>query len=100
MKLGPPLETIVGVFNAGNARGYHTEVKLVRFVLSRQWNAGAPVAILRKDTKLALGLADRARVRAHLGRAVFGYLERATRKDWARRDYSRLIEYLRRDPRP
>ncbi len=100
MKLGLPLKTIVEVFNSGNARGYHTEVKLSRFVVPRRWNAGASVAILHKDTKLGLALAHRAAAPAHLGRALFGYLHRAATKGWAPLDYTRLIQYLLRDPRP
>ena len=100
VKLGLPLKTIVEVFNAGNARGYHTEVKLARFVVPRRWNAGASVAILHKDTKLGLALAHRTAAPAHLGRALFGYLHRAATKGWASRDYTRLVQYLLRDPRP
>ena len=100
MKLGFPLETIVGVLNAGNARGYHTEVKLARFVVPRTWNAGAPLAIIHKDTKLGLALAHRANAPADLARALFGYVHRAAEKGWAPRDYTRLIQYLLRDPRP
>ncbi len=100
MKLGVSLKTIVEVFNAGNARGYHTKVKLARFVVGRRWNAGAPISILHKDTKLGLALARRAAAPARLGRALFGYLHRAAAKGWASRDYTRLIQYLLRDPRP
>ncbi len=100
MKLGFPLRTIVGVLNAGNARGYHTEVKLARFVVPRTWNAGAPLAIIHKDTKLGLALARRAKAPADIARALFGYVHRATKKGWAPRDYTRLIQYLLIDPRP
>ena len=100
MKLGLPLKTIVEVFNAGNARGYHTEVKLARFVVPRTWNAGAPLAIIHKDTTLGLALARRGAAPSEIARAMFGYVERAKRKGWVSRDYTRLIQYLLTDPRP
>jgi len=100
MKLGLPLKTIVDVFNAGNARGYHTEVKLARFVVPRTWNAGAPLSIIHKDTKLGLALARRGKAPSAIARAMFGYFDRATKKGWSHRDYSRLIQYLLHDPRP
>jgi len=100
MKLGFPLKTIVEVLNAGNARGYHTEVKLARFVVPRTWNAGAPLAIIHKDTKLGLALARRGNAPSSIARAMFGYMDRASKKGWAPRDYTRLIQYLLRDPRP
>jgi 3-hydroxyisobutyrate dehydrogenase-like beta-hydroxyacid dehydrogenase len=99
-RLGFPLEKIVEVLNAGNARGYHTEVKLARFVVPRTWNAGAPLAIIHKDTRLGLALARRAQAPSRIARAMFGYVDRAARKGWAPRDYSRLFQYLLRDPRP
>ena len=100
MRFGFPLRTIVEVLNSGNARGYHTEVKLARFVVPRAWNAGAPLAIIHKDTRLGLGLARRAHAPSRIARAMFGYVDRAARKGWAARDYTRLIQYLLRDPRP
>lgn len=100
MKLGFPLKTIVEVLNAGNARGYHTEVKLARFVVPRTWNAGAPLAIIHKDTKLGLALARRGAAPSRIARAMFGYVDRAVRKGWAPRDYTRIIQYLLRNPRP
>jgi 3-hydroxyisobutyrate dehydrogenase-like beta-hydroxyacid dehydrogenase len=100
MKLGFPLKTIVEVLNAGNARGYHTEIKLARFVVPRTWNAGAPLAIIHKDTKLGLALARRAKAPTDIAGALFGYVHRAAKKGWAPRDYTRLIQYLLRSPRP
>jgi 3-hydroxyisobutyrate dehydrogenase-like beta-hydroxyacid dehydrogenase len=100
VKLGFPLKTIVEVFNAGNARGYHTEVKLARFVVPRAWNAGASLSIIHKDTRLGLALARRRAAPSRIARAMFGYVDRAHRKGWASRDYTRLIQYLMNDPRP
>lgn len=100
MKLGLSLKTTVEVFNAGNARGYHTEVKLARFVVPRTWNAGATLAIIHKDTGLGLALARRVHAASRIARGMFTYVDRAKRKGWADRDYTRLMQYLLRDPHP
>jgi len=92
-------EALLEALNAGSGRSAVTEVNLPRWILSGTFDSGFTMALMRKDMKLAGGLADAA------GRP--GGLSAAARDAWARSadaldgpaDFNRMAEWTRAKPR-
>lgn len=63
-------DTIVAVLNASTGKNNSTENKLMQFVVSRLFNSGFSLGLMRKDIGIATDLAKRLEVRMPLGDAL------------------------------
>jgi 3-hydroxyisobutyrate dehydrogenase len=57
-RAGVPPEALLGVVNAASGRSAATEVNFPRWILSGAFDSGFTAALMRKDVRLALGLAE------------------------------------------
>lgn len=94
VKLGLPLETMIEVFNFGNARSYATEVRFPRFILSGSYDAGASFKIVHKDIGLVMRKSEEFNYDFPITRATFNYWDYPIRHDQGEKDYTTIFNLI------
>ena len=69
-KFGLDPSVMLGVLNRSTGRNHATEVKMARYVLSRQFDSGFALNLMVKDLRIALGLAGDNGVSAPISAAA------------------------------
>ncbi len=91
-RMGIDPETVIEVFNAGNARSFVSESRFPNHILSGTWDARSKVANLAKDLRLATNLASREGAPTPFGDLTSGILGRALDAGMGDTDFSLLYE--------
>ena len=90
-KAGIPLEDMVDVFNAGNARSFISERRFPDHILSETWDGRSRVYNLHKDVGMAVSYADKVGLPANLGKDTYKYLQKAMKAGMADDDFTLIF---------
>lgn len=97
LKAGIPLDTVVAVLQAGNARSYATEVRFPKFILSGAYNGGATLDIVYKDIGLAREMAtDVAAPHLPMLMSTFTQWQSMVQNGHGARDYTEAFRLIAR----
>jgi 3-hydroxyisobutyrate dehydrogenase len=86
---------LLSAVNAGSGRSGVTEVNLPRWVLTDSFDSGFSMALMRKDVKLALELADELGVSPELARAAARFWDESREAVPDTDDFNRMVPYAR-----
>lgn len=95
VKLGLHIETVIEVFNEGNARSYATEVRFPRFILSGSYDAGASFKTVHKDIGLVMEITDKLRLDFPIARATFNYWDYPIKHGQGEKDYTTIFTLIK-----
>jgi 3-hydroxyisobutyrate dehydrogenase len=90
--MGIDPETVIEVFNAGNARSFVSEVRFPNHILSGTWDGRSRVANLAKDLGLATNLSNRKGAPTPFGDLTTSILARALEAGMENTDFTKLYE--------
>lgn len=90
-KLGLSMDTMIEVFNEGNARSYATEVRFPKFILTQTYDMGGTFNTVYKDTSIARKIVKAAEVNLPIINCVYKYLKYPIEKGEGEEDYSKII---------
>ncbi|HJO75376.1 MAG TPA: NAD(P)-dependent oxidoreductase [Rhodospirillales bacterium] len=90
--MGIDPETVVEVFNAGNARSFVSEVRFPNHILSGTWDGRSKVANLAKDLAMATDLSSREGAPTPFGDLTTSILARALEAGMENTDFTKLYE--------
>ncbi len=90
-KLGLSMDTMIEVFNQGNARSYATEVRFPKFILTKTFDMGGTFNTVYKDTSIARRLTKAAKVNLPIINCVYKYLKHPVERGEGEEDYSKII---------
>lgn len=91
-RFGIDAQTVIDVFNAGNARSYSSEVRFPKHILSGNWDGRSRVANLEKDVRMAAEMSAREGAPTPFGSMTADLLGRAIGRGMADTDFTRLYE--------
>jgi len=94
VRVGLPLDTMIEVFNAGNARSYATEVRFPRFILSGSYDAGASFETVRKDIGLVMKKSEELNYDFPITRATFNYWDYPMKYGQGEKDYTTIFNLI------
>ncbi len=92
--LGLPLDTMIEVFNFGNARSYATEVRFPRFILSGSYDAGASFKTMYKDIGLVMRKTEELNYNFPITRATFDYWYYPVKHGQGDKDYTTIFNLI------
>ncbi|MFX0195811.1 MAG: NAD(P)-dependent oxidoreductase [Candidatus Hodarchaeota archaeon] len=90
-EFGLSTDTMIEVFNQGNARSYSTEIRFPKFILSKTYNMGATFSIVYKDISIVRRLGNRAGLRLPINNCTYYYWKYAVDKGEGEEDWSKII---------
>jgi 3-hydroxyisobutyrate dehydrogenase len=93
-RAGIDLAKSIGVFNAGNARSFVTEVRFPKHILSGKFDGRSTVANLAKDLGMAARLARELDLPARYGLLTSTLLDRAVTAGMGGEDFTRLYPMM------
>ncbi len=93
-RFGVDPEVALGALNDSTGRNNSTERKFAQFILNRRFDAGFTAALMVKDLRTAVGLAEATGVDAPLGRAVLDVCARALENLPPGADHTAVVRHL------
>ena len=91
-RFGIDAQTVIDVFNAGNARSYSSEVRFPKHILSGTWDARSRVSNLEKDVRMAAQMSKTLGAPTPYGNLTADLLKRALDAGMADTDFSHLFK--------
>jgi 3-hydroxyisobutyrate dehydrogenase len=93
-RFGLDARVMLDALNASSGRNYATEQKLAQFVLSRTYAAGFSLALMLKDLRTALGLAESTATPAPFGAECLALWTRAAAALETDADHTAIVRWL------
>jgi 3-hydroxyisobutyrate dehydrogenase-like beta-hydroxyacid dehydrogenase len=90
-KLGLSADTMIEVFNQGNARSFATEVRFPKFILTKKFDMGVPFSTAYKDISLARKLRRTTKVNFPISSWVYKYMKYCMDRKAEKDDLSTII---------
>jgi 3-hydroxyisobutyrate dehydrogenase-like beta-hydroxyacid dehydrogenase len=94
-KLGLSADTMIEVFNQGNARSFATEVRFPRFILTKKFDMGVPFSTAYKDITLARKLRRTTKVNFPISSWVYRYMKYCMDRNAEKDDLSTIFLKMR-----
>lgn len=93
-RLGMDLNSMIEVFNCGNARSYATEVRFPQYILSGTYDAGGTFDTVHKDIGLVMKKADELHFDLPITKATYDYWSYPLALGKGQDDYSTIFKLL------
>lgn len=94
MSVGLSLETLIEVFNHGNAKSYATEVRFPRFILSGAFDAGASFRTVHKDIGIVLKRMRELNYEFPITKGTFDYWDYPVKNGLGENDYTTIFNLM------
>ena len=91
-KAGIPLDNMIEVINAGNARNYASERRFPDHILSGTWDARSRIYNLNKDVGMAVEMAKNLGLPVEIGGSTHKYIAQAIKAGMSEDDFSLLYK--------
>lgn len=90
-------ESIVSILNSSTGKNNSTENKLSQFVVSRKFDSGFSLGLMKKDLSIALGLAKEMQVPTAIGDSVLDAWKAAEERLGKGADHTEIYKILEED---
>jgi 3-hydroxyisobutyrate dehydrogenase-like beta-hydroxyacid dehydrogenase len=94
-KMGLSLETMINVFNQGNAMSYSTTVRFPKFILPKTFNMGASFNTVFKDISIVKKIAKRVGINLPINNCTYKYWKYMVDHGMGEEDWSKIYLKMR-----
>jgi 3-hydroxyisobutyrate dehydrogenase len=96
VNFGIPPDKIIAVLNASTGKNNSTENKMMQFIVSKQFNSGFSLGLMRKDIGIATDLSKRLGSKTLLGETLLKSWADAEAKLGGAADHTKIFRMLER----